>query len=178
MNELLRRRVEKLAAGMSPDEKRHVAGWGLRLLAALSPQEAAEDIERSLDLFSDEDRAQAREALLAVRADYIARQESTVAPLHSGVATGHHPVTPHADGPRQIENDAPRPTRANPISARYPHHTRPGAGGAETLSRAHRRRAGPACCHAAGGRTRRRWHAKVGSALQGWRRSPSGAMAQ
>jgi hypothetical protein len=120
MNELLRRRVEKLAAGMSPDEKRRVAGWGLRLLAAMSPQEAVEDIERSLDLFSDEDRAQAREALLAVRADYIVWQERTVAPLHRGVTTGHHPVTPHADGASQNENDAPGPTRANPISARYP----------------------------------------------------------
>ena len=64
---------------MSPDEKWRVAGWGLRLLAAMSPQEAVEDIERSLDLFSDEDCEQAREALLTVRADYIAWQESTVA---------------------------------------------------------------------------------------------------
>src|SRR5438045_9153835 len=120
MNELLRRRVEKLAAGMLPDEKRRVAGWGLRLLAAMSPQEAVEDIECSLDLFSDEDREQAREALLTVRADYIAWQESTVASLHRGLTTGHHPVTPHADGARQKENDAPGPTRANPISARYP----------------------------------------------------------
>src|SRR2546430_9718523 len=120
MNELLRRRVEELAAGMSSDEKRDVAGWGLRLLAAMSPQEAVEDIERSLDLFSDEDREQAREALLTVRADYIARQESTVVLPHWGVTTGHHPVTPHANGARQNEDDAPRPTRANPISARYP----------------------------------------------------------
>src|SRR5438132_11427833 len=120
MDELLRRRVEKLAAGMSPDEKRSVAGWGLRRLAALSPQEAAEDIEHSLELFSDEDRAQVREALLTMRADYIARQESTVVPLHRGVPTGHHPVTPHANSARQNENDAPGPTQANPIYARYP----------------------------------------------------------
>src|SRR5437762_13759870 len=98
---------------MSPDEKWRVAGWGLRLLAAMSPQEAVEDIERSLDLFSDEDCEQAREALLTVRADYIAWQESTVASLHRGVTTGHHPVTPHADGASQNEHDALAPTRAN-----------------------------------------------------------------
>ena len=55
-----------------------------------------------------------------MRADYIAWQESTVMPLHRGVTSGHHPITPHADGARQNENDAPRPTRAHPIYARYP----------------------------------------------------------
>src|SRR5947209_9210771 len=134
MGEVLRRRVEKLAAGMSPDEKRDVAGWGLRLLAAMSPHEAAEDIERSLDLFSDEDREQAREALLTVRAEYIAWQESTVMPLHRGVTGGHHPITPHADGARQNENDAPRPTRTYPISAWYPTTT---GQALEALKRSH-----------------------------------------
>src|SRR5207244_13500667 len=100
MDELLRRRVEKLAAGLSPDERRRVAGWGLRHLAAMSPQDAAADIERALDLFADEDRAQAREVLLTVRADYIAWQESTVVPLHRDVASGPHSGTPHANSAR------------------------------------------------------------------------------